>query len=251
MNFLSHAIEHLDTPWVAVGTAVPDWLSVLNRRVRARTRGALPFLDDADEPLRSVAYGVVRHHEDDRWFHGTRAFAETNLSLAVQLRDLLAGDRGFRPTFVGHILIEMLLDAFWIRDNAGHADRYYAALAAISPVRAEACVSRITGHPVSGLADLIRRFIEARFLYDYVDHDKLMRRLNQVMRRVGLEDLPPSVRDWLPQAAALVAQRRADLLTRPPADGSGRSRNPASTSMIRTPESDSPRQAFFPRQASD
>ena len=50
------------------------------------------------------------------------------MQLAVELRELLPGDAGFRPTFVGHILIEMLLDAFWIRDDCAIAERYYTAL---------------------------------------------------------------------------------------------------------------------------
>lgn len=215
MNFLSHAIDHLETPPVVVGTAIPDWLSVLDRRVRARSRGARPHLDSDDQVLRQIAAGVIRHHEDDRWFHGTRAFAETNLELAVQLRERLPGDEGFRPSFVGHILVEMLLDAFWIRDDPTVADRYYASLEEVDQVKVEGCVAAITGRSVTGLAGLIRRFIDARFLYDYTDHDKLLFRLNQVMRRVGLADLPAAVGGWLPAAQDLVEARRDELLSPP------------------------------------
>lgn len=215
MNFLSHAIDHLETPPIVVGTAIPDWLSVLDRRVRARSRAARPHLESDDEFLRQIAAGVIRHHEDDRWFHGTRAFAETNLQLALRLRERLPGDQGFRPSFVGHILIEMLLDAFWIRDDPTIADRYYASLREVDQTKVESCVTTITGKSVSGLAALMRRFIDARFLYDYTDHDKLLVRLNQVMRRVGLAELPATVRDWLPVAEDLVEARRDELLSPP------------------------------------
>ena len=133
MNFLSHAMPYFDTPLVAACTAVPDWLSVVDRKIRARKRLAIQHLDSDDPSLRDVAGGVIRHIEDDRWFHGTQAFIETNMLIAVQLRDLLPGDAGFRPTFVGHILIEMLLDAFWIRDDRSIADRYYHCLLYTSP----------------------------------------------------------------------------------------------------------------------
>ena len=65
---------------------------------------------------------------------------------------------------------------------------------------------------------VINRFVEARFLYDYLDHDRLLFRLNQVMKRVGLTLLPDEVRDWLPAAEKLVESRRQRLLT--PPDGS-------------------------------
>ena len=132
---------------MAVSTGVPDWLAVVDRRIRARGKLARPFLDSDDRELRMVAMGVIRHIEDDRWFHGTQAFVETNMQLAVELRELLPNDAGFRPTFVGHILIEMLLDSFWIRDDPAIGHRYYASLQSIPATGIQRCVNTITGKP--------------------------------------------------------------------------------------------------------
>ena len=46
-----------------------------------------------------------------------------------------------------------------------------------------------------------------------------MLRLNQVMRRVGLAELPDGFRRILPDARATVAQRQAELLKGIPAAG--------------------------------
>ncbi len=140
------------------------------------------------------------------------------MRLAVELRDLLPGDSGFRPMFVGHILTEMLLDSFWIRDQRSMADQYYDAIDSVSAKAVERCVNLITGKPTDRLAAVIERFWEAKFLYDYIDHDKLLYRLNQVMNRVRLAPLPEPVGQWLPRAAELVESRRTELLT--PPDGS-------------------------------
>jgi hypothetical protein len=218
MNFLSHAIPYLDQPLLAISTGVPDWLSMVDRKIRVRGKLAQPFIDSDDEELRLVAGGIIRHIEDDRWFHGTQAFVETNMQFAVELRDLLPGDAGFRPTFVGHILIGMLLDSLWIRDDRSTADRYYDAIAAVPAESIQRCVNRITGKPTDRLTDVIGRFHEARFLYDYLDNDRLLFRLNQVMNRVGLAQLPESVGRWLSRAEKLVESRRTELLT--PPDGS-------------------------------
>jgi hypothetical protein len=213
MNFLSHGIPYLNQPFVLAGTAVPDWLSVVDRKVRARCRLAQPYLEADDEPLRDVAWGITHHHRDDAWFHATRAFAETNLLFALELRELLPGDEGFRPTFVGHILIEMILDRLWIAEDRKWADSYYASLASVDPVLVGKCVERVVGRPVAMLPDVIRRFIQSRFLYDYQQTGTLLVRLNQVMRRVKLADLPPAVGNWLPRAVTIVERRRVELLT--------------------------------------
>jgi hypothetical protein len=49
-------------------------------------------------------------------------------------------------------------------------------------------------------------------LWDYLEDGKLLVRLNQVMRRVGLDPLPERFRDVLPAARDLVAEHKADLL---------------------------------------
>ena len=66
MNFLCHAIPYLDNPLLALSTGIPDWLSVVDRRIRARGKLARPLLESDDPELRLVASGVVRHIEDDR-----------------------------------------------------------------------------------------------------------------------------------------------------------------------------------------
>ncbi|MCA9136526.1 MAG: hypothetical protein KDB00_07200 [Planctomycetales bacterium] len=215
MNFLSHAIPYLDDPMVAVCTGVPDFLSVIDRKIRARERMATAALESDDIVLRQVATGIINHIRDDRWFHGTAAFVESNLQLAVGLRELLPDDRGFRPMFVGHIVIEILLDSFWIRDYPEIAKTYYQLVDDVSPELVQRCVNHITGRPTDQLAGAIRRYAKARFLYDYLDHKQLLMRLNQVMRRVGLAELPDSVLPWLQEASELVEFRRVRFLTPP------------------------------------
>lgn len=220
MNFLCHAIPYLDDPLVAVCTAVPEWLSVIDRKIRARERMATAALDSDDDSVRQVATGILNHIRDDHWFHTTAAFVETNLQLAVGLRDLLPGDSGFRPTFVGHIVIEVFLDAFWIRDRPDFAENYYRLIDDAPLELIQRCVNEITGKPTDQFPDTIRRFAKVRFLYDYLDHTRLLMRLNQVMRRVGLAEMPDSVLPWLQEASELVESRRAQFLTQP--DGSTR-----------------------------
>lgn len=216
MNFLSHAARYLDQPYVVAGTAVPDWLSVVDRRIRTRSRHALPLLDSDDEISRHVALGIMHHHRDDAWFHGSRIFNETTLQFAIQLRDRLPGDEGFRPSFLGHILIEILIDATLIQRDPALPQRYYAAIESVSAEAVQAVVNQVASSSTAELAPLISRFAQARFLYDYLDDDKLLMRLNQVMDRVGLPRLSRDLLPWLAEARTAIDHRCDALLTPSP-----------------------------------
>ena len=133
MNYLAHGWPFLDDPYFLAGTAVPDWLSVADRQVRATANRRCHFGNDDDLRVAAVARGIVQHHEDDRWFHETRAFVELSLNFASTVRQRLKPDEGSRPWFLGHILVEILLDAALLESAPAHVDRYYAALSAVEP----------------------------------------------------------------------------------------------------------------------
>lgn len=215
MNYFAHGRSFTHRPYFLAGTAVPDWLNVVDRRVRVRTKQALPWTADADPVVAELAAGIVQHHRDDGWFHETRAFTELSWQLTTLVRDALPGDEGFRPSFLGHILVELLLDAELIAEDPARLDDYYAALDALDPAAVQATVNRLAPRPVERLAELLPLFSRERFLWDYLADDKLCYRLGQVMRRVGLLPLPPSLVDLLPEARRRVAVRRDELLTPP------------------------------------
>ena len=59
---------------------------------------------------------------------------------------------------------------------------------------------------------MIAGFCRERILWDYLEDAKLLVRLNQVMRRVRLGELPDHFRDVLPPARRLVEGRKDELL---------------------------------------
>jgi hypothetical protein len=213
MNYLAHGWRFANDPYFLAGTAAPDWLSVIDRKTRLRSRVAAGNVDDPDPIVAAVARGVVQHHADDAWFHATAAFNELNLAFALEIRDALPGDEGFRPSFLGHILVELLLDAALAEEQPGRLDDYYAALAALDPGATEEAIDQLATRPTGRVAALIPRFISERFLYDYLDDGKLFTRLNHIMRRVGLPQLPPSLIELLPAMRGRVRDRMAELLT--------------------------------------
>lgn len=215
MNYFAHARLLLHDPYQLAGVALPDWLKVCDRRLRVRSRQAAPFLDSPDPRMASLAAGIVRHHRDDGWFHATLAFQRGNVEMTALLRNALPDDGGFRLGFLGHILIELLLDAHLIEQQPERLAAYYEALAEVDGAWVQHAVGQMAARPPSGLAELIPGFCQARFLFDYLEDGKLCFRLNQVMWRVGLPPLPASLREVLPEARRYVAARVAELLAEP------------------------------------
>jgi hypothetical protein len=212
MNYFAHGRLFVDDPYFLAGTAVPDWLNVVDRRVRVRSQQARRHVDAADERTARVARGIVQHCDDDAWFHATRAFAELSLELCRMLRERLPADDGFRPHFLGHILVEIMLDASLIAADPQRLEAYYAALDALDGPSVEEAVGRIGPRPATNLATFIDLFSRERFLWDYLDDAKLLFRLNQVMRRVTLPLLPLDLQATLAEARIVVDRRAHKLL---------------------------------------
>lgn len=221
MNYLAHALACLDDPYQVAGAAVPDWLGLTRPRLRCRSRQAAPLVDACDSAIAAIARGVVRHHADDGWFHDSTAFCELSAELARLVRAATGDMDGIRPSFLGHILVELLIDASLIADDPSAADAYYSALEAVEPWRVAGAVTTMTGVDATPLASIIERFTAMRFLYDYVDDRALVYRLNQVMRRVRLPELPAEFAGVLPEARRLVTARRDELLDAPAIDAPG------------------------------
>ena len=91
--------------------------------------------------------------------------------------------------------------------------KYYEILEAVDPASIESAVNRMAPRATERLAFFIGEFRRARILWDYLEDSKLMVRLNQVMRRVGLPLLPDVFATILPEARQIVAERKAELLS--------------------------------------
>lgn len=214
MNYFAHGQHFLDDPYFLAGTALPDWLSAADRLTRLRSKQAVVWIDDPDPRVASLARGLTRHHADDAWFHSTPAFAELSMNLAVEVRAALPPDDSPRGSFLGHILVEILLDDCLIAENPTRLDEYYAALAGVDPDFIEATVNRMAVKPTQRLSPFITMFRGIQFLRDYSDDGKLWWRLNQIMRRVRLPEAPESFREVLGPTRRRVASRVSELLPR-------------------------------------
>lgn len=211
MNYLAHAYRFLDRPLFAAGTALPDWMNVVDRKNRARQQYAEPVLLDPNPHFAEFAAGVIQHHQDDFWFHGQAVFVELSTRFAVELRQQLEPGMGHQAGFLGHIAVELLLDSALIERNEGLLEQYYEMLDRLDAELVQLAANKILRKPVDRIALLIPRFSQERFIADYVDDSRLLYRLGGVMRRVGLPPLP-DITEWLQSARVRVYDQYQSLL---------------------------------------
>ena len=171
---------------------------------RGRSAGAAPvearrcrFWNITDPTTRTVARGLLQHFRDDAVFHESRAFAELSLELTVMSRDALGGPSGLGPRFLGHLLVELLLDAALVAEAPDRLDAYYRAMESVDGRVLQEAVNRMAPRRTERLAPMFSAIVRERFLWDYLDDARLWRRLNQIMRRVGLDALGEGFQDVL------------------------------------------------------
>ena len=212
MNYLAHGFRFLDSPLMVAGTAVPDWLSVVDRRVRVRSRRIHQQLDLLNADLRTIAEGMLQHLHDDDLFHRSVRFVMLESELSLRFRRIMPDRFDHRPALLGHIVIELLLDDFIAQQMPEVLSDYYAALSQVSPLQIQKAVNAVATRKTDHLAGFVKQFRTMQFLYDYADDNRLLGRLNQVMKRVTL---PPLEADCLPvlrEARQLLTQHGEELL---------------------------------------
>lgn len=207
MNYLAHGYRFLERPYLMAGTAAPDWMNVVDRRTRLRAKAAREFFAHSDWIVAEVAAGIVQHHVDDAWFHQSPAFVELQLDFSRMIRGELPHDDGMRPWFLAHILVEILLDWVLSDEHVGLLDSYYDAIGQLNPAQVQRAIETISGRADLPILEFIHRFRDERFLDDYADDERLLARLQMVMRRVGLPPLPEAVTNVFPDARRAVKTR--------------------------------------------
>jgi len=212
MNYLAHGYRFLDSPLKLAGTAVPDWLSVVDRQVRIRTRRVNERLEALSPDDRQIAEGMLQHLRDDDVFHRSTPFMMLEAELGMRFRRIMPDRFDHRPAFLGHIVTELLLDSVISEQRPEVLDGYYNAMAEVSPLAVQNLVNHLASRSTDRLAEFIPKIHAARILYDYADDARLLGRLNQVLRRVTLPPLDEQSLNVLRDSRRLLRLHGFELL---------------------------------------
>jgi hypothetical protein len=204
MNYLAHGYLHLGRPRFVAGTALPEWMRAAGLRLpRRQVRSSTTLHDFAAREARGMAEfdaGIACHLEADRRFHGSRVFVGLCERWSARLRTLAPENPRFRASFIAHVLVEVLLDASIEEARPGTIARYYEVLRSVEPLEIAAWIERTIAVPARPTTEVFERFLELRFLEDYLDDERLFVRLEAILGRVGLGSLPRGAAAFLPSA---------------------------------------------------
>ncbi len=212
MNSFAHALPFLDRPLIAIGASLPDWMAAADRKCRLREKRAKPLMDDENPILAELAQGVVQHHRDDYWFHTSPAFRDFEMKLAIEIREIYGTEHGMRSGFVAHVMVEMFLDSFLQKKFTGQLERYYKIVDDADAVQIQDAINKFATRPTDKLVPAMRRFVSERFIFDYLTDQGAVKRMNGVLRRIGLEPLDERILPWAATARTRVYDRVDELL---------------------------------------
>jgi len=107
---------------------------------------------------------------------------------------------------------ELQLDGVLAERYPAMLDQYYEQMGDVDPVAIQDCVNRMATKQTERLAILIPKFHQEQFMRDYIEPSRLRFRLNQVMLRVRLDQLPEVMEAALAESWRIVESRAEALL---------------------------------------
>ncbi len=141
---------------------------MVDRRVRVRRSNAIQYLAQASDcpASRALVSGIVKHLDDDVWFHANSAFLKLSHEIAKLFADCPDDPGGHRAGLIGHLSVELLLDACIEESNPGTMERYYQVMNEVCKRTTQATINQLANRPTENLetvhARLHRRKISAR-----------------------------------------------------------------------------------------
>ena len=102
---------------------------------------------------------------------------------------------------------------FWMNEIRKLWTAYYKAIASVDPAAVEEMINSFGAKQTELVRPFLDRYVDEQFLRDYADDAKLLWRLNRVLNRVRLDDLPDAATQQVGQAREIVRERCDELLT--------------------------------------
>ena len=179
MNFLSHYyVHHRSSEYFNFGLLFPDILGGFSRDLKLGifksqyNGGNLDFLE-----------GVAHHELADGLWHNHAYFTVKRAEMKEILIKHGLDQLPYRPFFITHIILELLLDRMLLSEKNGLGEAMYNSLEKLPQ---EFLLGLFEDKEVSeSFCLFFQRFLKARFVLNYIDDDKFMISLNQLFTRIN------------------------------------------------------------------
>jgi len=185
MNFLSHFYldrQSSDSLFVS-GTCTPDLMSIFSRAVRVKHQSLII-------PIGTETFyqGVLRHYAADKAFHTCDFFLEESHAITLFLREHFTSNQVHRTFFIGHVLVELMIDKVLIAQDETLVSDFYAHLETVTAHKLAESTQYFVDKPLLGYEAFLQRFIQNRYLFHYSKYEYIIFVLKQIVQRVGISE---------------------------------------------------------------
>ena len=192
MNLVAHYYLDRDrvNSYFVVGAATPDLLSIYNSSLRIKARHLKKMSEDqAGRITPPFLSGLYRHFFADGVFHLSPTFNAETKQISNMLVDYFPDLNVQRKFFIGHILLELLIDKILIDKNPGILESYYGHFESLQPFRDLRKASQLAvGHDLPNYEAYMHKFMRRKYLYHYADFEHIAWVLRRILRRVSIRN---------------------------------------------------------------
>lgn len=178
MNFLSHHTVHaIENPEFNFGLLFPDFLGIISRSYKLKQ-----FKKDFSKERPSLLLGIAHHELADGIWHESSFFKNKCSLIKSVLASYGFNERPFRPFFMSHVMLEILLDRAIVQASEDHADQMYRSLDAIDTDLIQQ-ISRVN-EATAEFGKFFASFRSNRYVFSYADNEMFIYALNRLFSRV-------------------------------------------------------------------
>jgi len=186
MNFLSHYYldREISDDYFTVGLITPDLISFSNRKMRI-TRKTIEKYDFNQNKLDFLSFsaGMIFHINIDKWFHMSHFFKQNMKSL---MSDFRLQTNESLPEFYAHVLLEIFIDRFLIKQESSLVDDFYSTHRNFDFNKLTPFFETFTNFNSPNFLDFASKFTNASFFYDYNHFNKIKKILKSISKRIKL-----------------------------------------------------------------
>lgn len=182
MNFLSHYYFDRNQPALkVVGSLLPDLIK--NAGVN-KVKSPLKNIDLLeDNSYTDLLAGWRNHIEVDKYFHSSDFFLHHSQALKEDIKIVTEGSE-VRPSFLGHIALELILDHLLIQQNLIQVGNLYVALQEADKEIITSFILQCNEQEIDRILEFIQRFSASKYLLSYQKMENIAYALNRICMRL-------------------------------------------------------------------
>lgn len=178
MNFISHYYCHGGTSHeFNFGLLFPDFLGILDRSYKLNQ-----FLENYHGGNAEFISGIKHHQLADEMWHYGNYFNEKTKEIKKILKNYEMVDKPYRPFFMTHVMLEILLDRTIVIHEKQVAISLYESLEKVDSEFLDSLISQ--DELKARFSSFFESFTENRYTLSYANNEKFIYALNRLFARV-------------------------------------------------------------------